>query len=93
MNKWRGVFPAVTTKMNQSGQVDIPATQHSVSRLIENGVSGVIMLPMLGENASLSLAERETVIRSAVEAAARRVPVLSGLAETTIESANANAKN
>jgi len=93
MNDWHGVFPAVTTKMNQSGQIDLSATQRSVNRLIENGVSGVIMLPMLGENASLSLGERETVIRSAVEAAAGRVPVLSGLAETTVESAKANAKN
>jgi len=93
LSEWQGVFPAVTTKMNQSGQIDISATQRSVNRLIENGVSGVIMLPMLGENASLNLAERETVIRSAVEAAAGRVPVLSGLAETTVESAKANAKN
>jgi 4-hydroxy-tetrahydrodipicolinate synthase len=93
MSVWQGVFPAVTTKMDQSGQINVPATQRSVDRLIQNGVSGVIMLPILGENASLSLEERETVIQSAVEAAAGRVPVLSGLAETTIESAKSNAKN
>jgi 4-hydroxy-tetrahydrodipicolinate synthase len=55
MSERRGVFPAVKTKMNQSGQIDVPATQRSVNRLIQSGVSAAIMLPMLGENASLSL--------------------------------------
>ena len=27
MTKWTGVFPAVTTKMTQDGQVDLKATQ------------------------------------------------------------------
>lgn len=89
---WKGVFPAVTTKMTKDSQVDVPALKSSIERLIENGVSGVIVLPMLGENASLSLRERETVIRAAVETAAGRVPVLSGLAETSLENAQNNAK-
>jgi len=90
---WGGVFPAVTTKMDKAGQVDLTATQHSISRLIENGVSGVIVLPMLGENASLTLTEREKIIRAAVEVVGGRVPVLSGLAEITVASAKANARN
>jgi 4-hydroxy-tetrahydrodipicolinate synthase len=90
---WQGVFPAVTTKMTSSAHVDLEATQRSVDRLIENGVSGVIVLPMLGENASLTLAERESVIRATVEVAAGRVPVLSGLAEITIDTATTNARN
>ena len=89
---WSGVFPAVTTKMTEDGTVDLPATQASIDRLIRNGVSGVIVLPMLGENASLSLAERESVIRAAKEAVGGRVPLLSGLAETNLATAKANAK-
>ncbi|MBV4542974.1 dihydrodipicolinate synthase family protein [Pseudomonas vlassakiae] len=88
---WKGVFPAVTTKLTQDGQVDIAATEQSIERLIANGVSGVIVLPMLGENASMSLEEREQIIRAAVETAAGRVPVLSGLAEITLENAKKNA--
>ncbi len=90
---WRGVFPAVTTKMDEAGQVDITATQRSINRLIENGVSGVIVLPMLGENASLTSSEREKVIRGAVEVVHGRVPVLSGLAEVTLASAQTNARD
>ena len=89
---WCGVFPAVTTKMTEAGEVDLNATQLSVSRLISEGVSGIIVLPMLGENASLSLGERESVIRAAAEVANDRVPLLSGLAEVTLESAKKNAR-
>src|SRR5712675_3562511 len=89
---WHGVFPAATTKMTEDGQVDLEATQLSLNRLIENGVSGLIVLPMLGENASLSPAERERVIRAAVEVVNGRVPLLSGLAEITLETAKLHAR-
>jgi 4-hydroxy-tetrahydrodipicolinate synthase len=90
---WSGVFPAVTTKMTETGGLDLPAMRASIDRLVANGVSGVIMLPMLGENASLSLDEREAVIRNAAEVVGGRVPVLSGLAETTLGTATANAQH
>ncbi len=89
---WRGVFPAVTTKMTREGKVDVEATQRSVDRLVEQGASGIIVLPMLGENASLDMAERESIIRAAVEVVRGRVPVLSGLAEITMETAQAHAR-
>jgi 4-hydroxy-tetrahydrodipicolinate synthase len=73
---WSGVFPAVTTKMDASGVIDLAATQASVDRLITKGVSGIIVLPMLGENASLTQAERDAVVRAAKEAVAGRVPLL-----------------
>ena len=91
MSTWKGVFPAVTTKMTPDGRIDAAAMQSSLDRLVRNGVSGLIVLPMLGENASLSLAERETVIRLARETVGGRVPVLSGLAEITLDAAKAHA--
>ncbi len=92
-NPWRGVFPAVTTKMRRDGSVDLEATQASIDRLIRNGVSGVIVLPMLGENASLRMEERTAVIRAAREVVAGRVPLLSGLAEISQEAANSAARH
>jgi 4-hydroxy-tetrahydrodipicolinate synthase len=92
MTRWTGVFPAVTTKMTKDGEVDLAAMQSSIERLIKGGVSGVIVLPMLGENASLSLDEREKVIRAGAEVARGRVPLLSGLAEISLANACANAK-
>lgn len=90
--RWTGVFPAVTTKMAEDGSLDLPAIQSSIERLIDQGVSGVIVLPMLGENASLQPGEKESVIRAAKEAAGGRVPVLSGLAEISTENATRAAR-
>ena len=87
MSQWKGVFPAVTTKMRESGEIDLAATQSSIDRLIKNGVSGIIVLPMLGENASLSSVERESVIRAGKEVVGGRVPFLSGLSATTTAAA------
>lgn len=92
MTNWRGVFPAVTTKLRKDESVDLDATAGSIDRLIANGVSGVIVLPMLGENASLTAEERDSVIRAAKEAVAGRVPLLSGLAEISTEAAKASAR-
>ena len=90
---WTGVFPAVTTKMQATGAIDIDATQSSIERLIDNGVSGLIVLPMLGENATLTQAERDAVVTAANEVVAGRVPLLSGLAELSTENAIAAARN
>ncbi|MER9594103.1 dihydrodipicolinate synthase family protein [Mesorhizobium sp. M0244] len=89
---WAGVFPAVTTKLNEQGELDLSATQSSIERLVQSGVSGLIVLPMLGENASLTLDEKETVIRAAKEVVGGRVPLLAGLAEVASESAVSTAR-
>ena len=90
---WSGVFPAATTKMDASGALDLAATQKSIDRLVRGGVSGVIVLPMLGENAALTQAEKDKVVLAAREAVAGRVPLLSGLAELSTDDAVAAAKN
>lgn len=85
---WSGVFPALTTKMGGDGSLDLDWTQKSADRLIKAGVSGLIVLPMLGETAALSASERESIVRGVAEVVNGRVPMLSGL----IASETAQAK-
>jgi 4-hydroxy-tetrahydrodipicolinate synthase len=89
--QWRGLFPAVTTKLNPDHTLDLPAIREGLERLIANGVSGVVMMGMVGENAQLSGDEKLTVLKTAVETVRGRVPVLSGLGETSTERAMAYA--
>ena len=93
MANWSGVFPALTTKLHGSGEINLDATQASIERLIISGVSGVIVLPMVGENGSTTLEEKAMVVRAAKEVIAGRVPLLSGLAERTTRDACAVAKS
>jgi len=90
---WSGVFPAVTTKLQPHGALDLEASQASIERLVRHGVSGVVVLPMLGENASLEPAERDAMVSAAREAVGGRVPLLTGLAERSTADAVAAARN
>lgn len=90
--QWAGVFPAVTTKLKADFTLDIEAIRSGLDRLIASGVGGVVMMGMVGENAQLSPEEKLTVLRVAVETVKGRVPVVSGLAETSTEKAVAFAK-
>jgi 4-hydroxy-tetrahydrodipicolinate synthase len=90
---WKGVFPAVTTKLKDDGSLDQDAIRHGLNRLIENGVSGVVMMGMVGESAQLTPEEKRTVLKVAVETVAGRVPVVSGVAETNTASAVQFAKD
>ncbi|SOE49829.1 1-pyrroline-4-hydroxy-2-carboxylate deaminase [plant metagenome] len=90
--QWKGVFPAVTTKLKADGALDLDAIRQGLERLIENGVAGVVMMGMVGENAQLSPEEKLTVLRTAKETVRGRVPVISGLAETSTEKAVAYAR-
>jgi 4-hydroxy-tetrahydrodipicolinate synthase len=89
---WSGVFPAVTTKMKADQSLDHDAIAKGLERLLANGVGGVVMMGMVGENASLTPEEKLTVLRIAKETVAGRVPVLSGVAETTTASAKRYAQ-
>ena len=92
MKNWSGVFPAVTTKVRADESLDLEATQRSLARAIDAGVKGVVVLGMLGENGMMTSAEKESVVRAAKEVVAGRVPLLSGLAETTTRDAVAYAQ-
>jgi dihydrodipicolinate synthase/N-acetylneuraminate lyase len=84
---WSGVFPACTTQLKEDQSLDLPATARHLEALIESGVSGLIMCGSLGENQTLEPDEKRAVVRCAVETARGRVPVLSGVAESSTSAA------
>lgn len=90
--QWQGVFPAVTTKLKPDFSLDLDAIRQGLERLIANGVGGVVMMGMVGENAQLSPEEKIEVLRTAVDTVRGRVPVVSGVAETSTARAAAFAR-
>jgi 4-hydroxy-tetrahydrodipicolinate synthase len=77
------VFPAVTTQFKQDLSLDLDATARHLDVMIQAGIQGAIMLGTVGENSSLEYDEKLTLLKAALEAAAGRVPVLTGVAEYT----------
>jgi 4-hydroxy-tetrahydrodipicolinate synthase len=84
---WRGVIPALMTEMKQNGDLDLEATAKHIDSCLSAGCEGFVMLGTLGENSSLSLEEKETVVATAVKAVKGRVPVVAGVAEYTTKLA------
>lgn len=84
---WQGVFPAITTQMKKDGALDLYATARHADALIKSGVAGIIFLGSLGENQPMTGEEKRRVIEAMVKVVNGRVPVLSGVAETSTTEA------
>lgn len=80
---WQGVYPAVTTQYNDDMSINFDATQSMIDSLIKEGVDGIIALGTVGENCSHTREEKIQILKAVKAAVAGRVPLLSGVAETT----------
>ena len=89
---WTGVFPAVTTQFREDYSLDIEATQRVIEGLLRDGVSGLIVCGTVGENCSLSRAEKISVMSAAKEVVRGRVPLIAGIAEFTTDFAIETAR-
>jgi dihydrodipicolinate synthase/N-acetylneuraminate lyase len=84
---WSGVFPAVTTQFHKDQSLDLPGTARHLEALVASGVNGLVMCGSLGENQTLDPEEKRAVVKCALEVAGNRVPVVSGVAETSTQAA------
>jgi 4-hydroxy-tetrahydrodipicolinate synthase len=80
---WQGIYPASTTQFNADQSLNLAATLQHVEKMLAAGMHGMIMLGSVGENTTLEYAEKLDVLKAAVEQVRRRVPVVTGVAETT----------
>ena len=90
---WSGVFPAITTQLHRDGSLDLDATAANAEALIRSGIRGLIFLGSLGENQSLDPAEKRRVMEAMRAAVRGRVPVLSGVAENSLDAAVAYVRD
>ena len=89
---FHGVFPYIVSPIDDSGEVKAAVLARLCDDLIEAGVHGLTPLGSTGEFAYLTPAQRHRVVEVVVEAAARRVPVVAGVASTTTADAVAQAR-
>lgn len=80
---WKGVFPAITTQLHKDGSLDLEGTARHTEVLIKSGISGLVFLGSLGENQSLTADEKRRVMEAMIKTVKGRIPVLSGVAESS----------
>ncbi|MFT3980178.1 MAG: dihydrodipicolinate synthase family protein [Ferruginibacter sp.] len=87
--QWQGVFPALTTKFTDAGQLDFPLFEKNLQAQLDAGVHGIILGGTLGEASVLTTSEKEKLVKFALEKTAGKIPVVINIAEgATAEALN-----
>jgi dihydrodipicolinate synthase/N-acetylneuraminate lyase len=84
---FHGVFPYLVSPVSPSGDVMNEVLDRLCNDLIAAGVHGLTPLGSTGEFAYLTWPQRRRVVEIVVKAARGRVPVVAGVAATTIADA------
>jgi 4-hydroxy-tetrahydrodipicolinate synthase len=89
---FHGVFPYVVSPVDSSGEVKADVLARLCGDLVDAGVHGLTPLGSTGEFAYLSWPQRRKVVEVVLAAAQGRVPVVAGVASTTIADAVSQAR-
>src|SRR5664280_518987 len=92
MTDFHGVFPYLVSPIDASGHIRTDVLARLCDDLITSGVHGLTPLGSTGEFAYLNNAQRAAVVRTTIETAKGRVPVVAGVASTSTSDAVAQAK-
>jgi 4-hydroxy-tetrahydrodipicolinate synthase len=92
MPDFHGVFPYLVSPVDADGKIRNAVLGRLCEDLITSGVHGLTPLGSTGEFAYLNNTQRLAVVQATIEAAARRVPVVAGVASTSTADAVAQAK-
>jgi 4-hydroxy-tetrahydrodipicolinate synthase len=90
---FHGVFPYLVSPIDSDGRILTDVLGRLSSDLIEAGVHGLTPLGSTGEFAYLNREQRATVVQATIEAANKRVPVVAGVASTSIADAVEQARH
>ncbi|MGA7807376.1 dihydrodipicolinate synthase family protein [Bradyrhizobium sp.] len=92
MADFHGVFPYLVSPIDPDGKLRTNVLGRLCDDLIKSGVHGLTPLGSTGEFAYLSAEQRINVVRTTIDAAKGRVPVVAGVVSTATADAVAQAK-
>ena len=91
MSPFHGVFPYLVSPVETNGRIKTDVLGKLCDDLIKAGVHGLTPLGSTGEFAYLDRTRRTSVVRTTIEAAHKRVPVVAGVSSTSTADAVAQA--
>jgi len=92
MTDFHGVYPYLVSPIDAGGHILTDVLGKLASDLIKAGVHGLTPLGSTGEFAYLNRTQREAVVKATIEASAKKVPVIAGVASTATADAVEQAK-
>ncbi|HEY4061472.1 MAG TPA: dihydrodipicolinate synthase family protein [Puia sp.] len=84
---WNGVFPALTTKFTSQDALDLPMFATNLEAQVDAGVNGVVIAGSLGEASTLTLLEKETLVKFSVEKFGKQIPIILNISEGSTREA------
>lgn len=92
VERYRGTGVALVTPFGEDGGVDHDGLRRHVEMVMEGGVEFLVPCGTTGEVATQTREERVEVVRTVVEAAGGRVPVMAGVSSNATADAAAQAR-
>ena len=74
----QGSIVAIVTPMHEDGSLDLPGLRRLIDWHVKEGTDGIVIVGTTGESPTVSVEEHCELIKTAVEHAAKRIPVIAG---------------
>ena len=81
----KGIIPPLVSPLNSYNEIDIPGLQRLIEHQVSGGVHALFILGTNGEAPSLSYKLRKELIKRTCELVNKRIPVLVGITDTSLE--------
>src|ERR1700752_3742561 len=78
MSILHGSLVAIVTPMHEDGSLDLHAFRRLIDWHIAQGTDGIVVVGTTGESPTVDFDEHHLMIRTAVEHANRRIPIIAG---------------
>ncbi len=90
---WEGVYPALLTPFTKEEELDIPLFEKNLEAQLKAGVKGIILAGSLGEASTITVAEKEQLVKFSVDYLRGKIPVILNIAESSTKDAIRQVKN
>jgi 1-pyrroline-4-hydroxy-2-carboxylate deaminase len=90
---WEGVYPALLTPFTKEEELDIPLFEKNLEAQLKAGVKGIILAGSLGEASTITVAEKEQLVKFSVDYLQGKIPVILNIAESSTKDAIRQVKN
>ncbi len=87
-----GSLVAIATPMQEDGALDLPALRKLIDFHVAEGTDGIVVVGTTGESPTVDVDEHCLLIKTAVEHAAGRIPIVAGTGANATREAIALAK-
>src|ERR1017187_3543748 len=88
----KGSLVAIVTPMFEDGSLDLPRLRALIDFHVREGTNGIVIVGTTGESPTVDFEEHCLLIRTAVEHAAGRIPVIAGTGSNSTSEAVAQTE-